>query len=98
MTDHPDMVGGDTRDVTHFMRNVPGLMAKDGADGVFAAALPDGRAVALKIADGADRARPPVMVASLRMLGIDTSTVEPLVMELILGHGRSVGEVRAISP
>ena len=66
MTAHPEMVGGDGRDVTKFMRHVPGLMAKDGADGVFAAALPDGRAVALKIADGANRARPPVMVAALR--------------------------------
>jgi L-asparaginase II len=98
MTEHPDMVGGDGRDVTHFMRNVPGLMVKDGADGVFAAALPDGRAVALKIADGADRARPAVMVAGLRALGIDTSSVEPLVTEWILGHGQRVGEVRAIAP
>ena len=98
MTDHPEMVGGDGRDVTQFMRSVPGLMAKDGADGVFAAALPDGRAVALKIADGANRARPPVMVAALRALGIDTSAVEPLVTEWILGHGQHVGEVRAIAP
>ena len=36
---------------------VPGLVAKDGADGVMAGALPDGRAFALKIADGADGAR-----------------------------------------
>lgn len=98
MTSHPEMVGGDDRDVTHFMRHVPGLMAKDGADGVFAAALPDGRAVALKIADGANRARPTVMVAALRALDIDTSAVEPLVTEWILGHGRHVGEVRAIAP
>jgi L-asparaginase II len=98
MTAHPEMVGGAARDVTVFMRNVPGLMAKDGADGVFAAALPDGRAVALKIADGANRARPPVMVAALRALGIDTSAVEPLVTEWILGHGQHVGEVRAIAP
>jgi L-asparaginase II len=98
MTMHPDMVGGDDRDVTKFMRNVPGLMAKDGADGVFAAALPDGRAVALKIADGGNRARPPVMLAALRALGVDTSAVEPLVVESILGHGRRVGEVRAIAP
>ena len=75
------MVGGDGRDVTHLMRGVPGLMAKDGAEGVFAAALPDGRAVALKIADGASRARPPVMVAALRPLGVDVSAVEPLVVE-----------------
>ncbi|MEP7203887.1 MAG: asparaginase [Ilumatobacteraceae bacterium] len=98
MTEHPEMVGGDGRDVTHFMRGVPGLMAKDGADGVFAAALPDGRTVALKIADGSNRARPPVMVAALRALGIDTSSVEPLVTEWIVGHGEHVGEVRAIAP
>ncbi|HEX2784185.1 MAG TPA: asparaginase [Ilumatobacteraceae bacterium] len=98
MTAHPELVGGDGRDVTKFMRNVPGLMAKDGADGVFAAALPDGRAVALKIADGANRARPPVMVAALRALGIDVSAVEPLVVESVMGHGRRVGEVRAVAP
>ena len=98
MTGHPETVGGIGRDVTQFMRHVPGLMAKDGADGVFAAALPDGRAVALKIADGANRARPPVMVSALRALGIDVSVVEPLVTQWILGHGRPVGEVRAIAP
>ena len=98
MTAHPEMVGGDGRDVTQFMRHVPGLMAKDGADGVFAAALPDGRTVALKIGDGANRARPPVMVAALRALGIDVSAVEPLVTQPVLGHGRPVGEVRAIAP
>jgi L-asparaginase II len=98
MTGYPALVGGDDRDVTKFMRNVPGLMAKDGADGVFAAALPDGRAVALKIADGANRARPPVMVAALRALGVDVSAVEPLVTESIMGHGQRVGEVRAIAP
>ncbi|MEP7045998.1 MAG: asparaginase [Ilumatobacteraceae bacterium] len=98
MTGYPQMVGGLGRDVTHFMRHVPGLMCKDGADGVFAAALPDGRAVALKIADGSDRARPPVMVAALRGLGIDTTEVEPFVVEWILGHGQHVGEVRAIAP
>ena len=98
MTAHPELVGGNDRDVTKFMRHVPGLMAKDGADGVFAAALPDGRAVALKIADGGNRARPPVMLAALRALGIDTSAVEPLVVESILGHGHRVGEVRAIAP
>lgn len=98
MTDHPDLVGGDTRDVTTLMREITGLMAKDGADGVFAAALPDGRAVALKVADGGDRARPPVMVAALRALGVDTSSAAPLVTEPILGHGHPVGEVRAIVP
>jgi L-asparaginase II len=98
MTRHPEMVGGERRDVTHFMRAIPGLMAKDGADGVFAAALPDGCAVALKIADGGNRARPPVMVAALRALGVDTSLVEPLVTEWVVGHGQHVGDVRAVAP
>jgi L-asparaginase II len=98
MTAHPEMVGGPDRDVTHLMRGIPGLMAKDGADGVFAAALPDGRAVAMKIADGANRARPPVMVSALRTLGVDTSAVEPMMTQWILGHGEHVGEVRAIAP
>ncbi|MDO8362128.1 MAG: asparaginase, partial [Actinomycetota bacterium] len=96
MTNHPQMVGGADRDVTHFMRHVPGLMAKDGADGVFAAALPDGRAIALKVADGGDRARPPVMVAAMAAVGIDVTAVAPLVEERIMGHGRQVGTVRAL--
>ena len=62
------------------------------------AALPDGRAVAMKIADGANRARPPVMVAALRALDIDTSAIEARVAQWILGHGEHVGEVRAIAP
>ena len=97
MRSNPVMVGGDDRDVTHFMRHVPGLVAKDGAEGVFAAALPDGRAVALKIADGANRARPPLMLAALRELGVDVTAVEPTVREMVMGHGRAVGEVSALA-
>ena len=95
MTSHPDMVGGPTRDVTRLMRGVPGLMAKDGAEGVYAAALPDGRAVALKVADGANRPRPPLMRAALILLGIDVSAVPAGTFESpVMGHGRVVGEVR----
>ena len=98
MTEHPVLVGGAPRDVTILMQHVPGLMAKDGADGVYAAALPDGRAIAVKIADGGDRARPPVMVAALRRLGVDVSAVAPLLEQTLLGHGRPVGVVRAVAP
>jgi len=97
MTGHPLTVGGDHRDVTEFIRHVPGLMAKDGAEGVFAAALPDGRTVAMKVADGASRAVPAVMVHALETLGVDVRTVDPLVRKRILGHGREVGEVRSIA-
>jgi len=98
MAAFPVMVGGSERDVTVMMQCIPGLMAKDGADGVFAAALPDGRAVAMKIADGGDRARPPVMVAALAALGVDVSALAPLVESKIMGHGQQVGAVRAVAP
>ena len=52
------------RDRAHARR--AGLVAKDGAEGVYAAALPDGRAVAVKIDDGAGRARRPVLAWALR--------------------------------
>ena len=66
------MVGGPRRDVTRLMQLVPGLLVKDGAEGVQVAALPDGRAVAVKIADGGGRARTPVTIAALRSLGVDS--------------------------
>jgi L-asparaginase II len=97
MTSFPEMVGGQERDVTILMRHVPGLLAKDGADGVFAAALPDGRAVAVKIADGGDRARPPVMAAALAQIGVDVGGLAPLIEQKIMGHGRQVGSVRVVN-
>jgi L-asparaginase II len=97
MTSHPDMVGGPERDVSLLMHGVPGLLAKDGAEGVFAVGLPDGRAVALKVADGANRPRPPLMRAALVALGIDVSRVAPSAfVSVVFGHGRPVGEVRIV--
>jgi L-asparaginase II len=98
MSSNPVMVGGTRRDVTVMMQQIPGLMAKDGADAVHAAALPDGRAVAVKIADGGDRARTPVTVAALALAGIDVSELAPLVEERLFGHGKPVGVVRSILP
>ena len=98
MTTHPHLVGGDGREVTALMQAVPGLLAKDGAEGVFAVAMPDGRAVAVKTADGNMRATVPVLLAALRTLGVETSVADPLMVQPIRGHGRRVGEVRAIAP
>ncbi|MEU4246842.1 asparaginase [Amycolatopsis sp. NPDC026612] len=64
---HPELVGGSRRDVTAVMRAVPGLIAKDGFEAVQIAALPDGTAIAFKIADGGDRARYPVLAALLEL-------------------------------
>jgi L-asparaginase II len=95
---HPEMLGGPTRDITRLLQGVPGMIGKDGAEAVYAVALPDGRAVALKIADGANRARPPVMRAALERLGVDISGVDPATWEQpILGHGKPVGVVRALT-
>lgn len=96
IADHPGTVGGEQRDVTRFIRHVPGLIAKDGAEGVFALALADGRAVAVKVADGNARALPAVVVHALEVLGVDTAEVASAVRKSILGHGHVVGEIRSI--
>jgi L-asparaginase II len=96
MRAHPWLVGGTGRDVTALMTAVDGLVAKDGAEGVYAAATADGRAVALKVADGAGRARAPMMVAALRRLGVDAPGFNELETMPVLGHGDRVGEVRAV--
>jgi L-asparaginase II len=93
---HPTWLGGTRRDVSALVAGVPGLIAKDGAEAVYAAALPDGRAVALKIDDGGQRARSPVMVAALRRLGVDVAAVEEQATAPLLGGGRRVGDIRAV--
>jgi L-asparaginase II len=95
MRAHPGLVGGEGRDVTRLIGGVPGLVAKDGAEGVYAAALADGRAVAVKIDDGGERARLPVMVAALRALDLDAPVLSELATTPVLGHGDPVGEVSA---
>lgn len=67
---HPELVGGSRRDVTAVLRAVPGLIAKDGFEAVQVAALPDGTAIAIKIADGGDQARRPVLAAALALCGV----------------------------
>ncbi len=48
----PEHLGGTTRDVTALVRGIDGIVAKDGAEAVYAVGLADGRGVAVKIADG----------------------------------------------
>jgi L-asparaginase II len=90
---HPEWLGGPERPVTRFLRAVPGLVAKDGAEGVFAAALPDGRALALTVLDGSARPVPAVVAKVLAEWGADVGGVGHVP---VLGHGVEVGLVRAI--
>ena len=94
MNAHPQWVGGTGRDVTTLMASLPGVIAKDGAEGVYAVGLPTGEGVALKIADGSSRARAVVVIAVLKRLGVDVSAVEGLATVPVLGHGRAVGAVK----
>lgn len=95
--EHPQWLGGTARDVTALIRGVPGLIAKDGAESVYAVGLPDGRGLAVKIADGNQRARTVVTAAALRALGL--TAYEEVLAELekapVLGHGEPVGAVVA---
>lgn len=96
MRAHPEVVGGSGRDVTRLMQSIPGLLAKDGAEGVYAAALPSGYAMAVKIEDGGNRARIPVLAAMLDRLGIDTGSIADLANPEVLGGGHPVGVIRAV--
>jgi L-asparaginase II len=93
---HPWWVAGTGRDVVRLAAAVPGLIAKDGAEGVFAAALPDGRAVAVKILDGAVRPVRAVVAAALQALGVDAPGLAGAAYTAVLGHGVPVGLVEPV--
>ncbi|MET7670963.1 asparaginase [Micromonospora luteifusca] len=96
MRAHPEIVGGTQADDTRLMRGVPDLLAKVGAEGVIAVALPGVGAVALKIDDGADRARMPVLVSALRRLGVDAPVLTEYAEVPLFGGGVPVGAVRPL--
>ncbi len=97
MRAHPDLVGGPGREVTQLLEGVPGLVAKDGAEGVFAAALPDGSSAAVKVLDGSTRGAVPALVHALRALGVDQPVLDELATSPVLGGGVPVGELHVAS-
>jgi len=92
---NPKYLAGTRRDVTKLMQGVPSLLAKDGAEGVYGIGLGDGRALALKIEDGADRARIVVAMKILqKVMGVVSSEVEAqLDSQELFGGGVPVGKV-----
>lgn len=99
----PRFLGGTGRDVTTLIEGTPGLIAKDGAEGVYAAGLADGRALALKMAEGGggvgggpQRARPVIMAAALRRLAVASTAYEIVEDVPVFGHGQRVGAVVAV--
>ena len=95
MRDYPEWVAGTRRDATALSVGVPGLLIKEGAEGVYVAGLPDGTGIALKIDDGAGRARQVVMAAILARLGIDADIVRDQSSIALFGGPLQVGEIRA---
>ncbi len=93
---YPEYVSGTGHADLAIHRAVPGLVCKGGAEGVFAAGLPDGTGIALKIVDGSDRGRRELMVAILGHLGIRNDALDALATSPVLGHGRPVGQVRVV--
>ena len=81
MQTHPRMVAGPGRLDTVAMENVPDLVSKEGAEGVWLAACatrahgPVG--MALKVEDGAERARSVTGLATLGALGVLDPTADP---------------------
>jgi L-asparaginase II len=94
MRAHPWLVAGTGRDDTRLMDAVEGLLVKGGADGVHVAALPGLGAVALKLDDGGDRGRTPVLTAGLRRLGVPAEPLAPWLLVPVSGGENVVGEIR----
>ena len=103
MRTYPFLVGGPGRDVSRFTAAVPGLVAKDGAEGVYAAGFADGTGVALKVADGSARARPVILLGICEDRWRQDRAGAPDEWALaevrdaghvpVLGHGQPVGAV-----
>ncbi len=95
---YPEYVAGTWRDATKLMQGLPGALAKDGAEGVYGIGLGDGRALALKIDDGAERARIMVAMSILRnVLGVVSQEVDrQLERRTVLGGGLPVGEIESL--
>ena len=95
MRAHPEYVAGTRRPDTWLMRELPGTLSKMGAEAVQALALPDGRALAFKIEDGATRTLGPVLAATLRRMGVDAPVLSRIEDVPLLGGAERVGEIRA---
>lgn len=96
--EYPEYASGSRRDEALLLRALPGTIGKAGAEACYAVALPDGRAVALKIDDGGERARAVVMAAALRRLGVEHPILDEVGEHPVFGGGRPVGTVRPTLP
>jgi L-asparaginase II len=94
----PYLVGGRGRLDTDLMSAVEGLVVKQGAEAIVCAAVvPRGLGVAVRVADGGDRATGPLLIEALRQLDVvDASQLGRLAAHAapaVLGGGKAVGRL-----
>lgn len=97
MRSHPQLVGGNGVIDSEVMRQLPGSLAKMGAEGLIAFALADGRAFAVKVRDGAERAVAPALLGLLRVAGVAVpdALAEEGSPRLLRSHDHApIGELR----
>lgn len=93
MRAHPHLIAGTGRFDTELMENTD-LVAKGGAEGMFACGSPEGWGVAIKVSDGAGRAIRPAALSVLVRRGVGVSiAAHSEVRDL---HGEVVGEVEGL--
>jgi L-asparaginase II len=101
MRAHPTLVAFTGALDTELMRAEDGLVAKIGAEGVLAVGLPDGRGLAVKVADGAMRALDPAgVVLCQEVLGLRCSggALDSLARPVVVNsRGDRVGSGRAVA-
>lgn len=97
MTARPDLIGGRAAVDTRLMQGDGRIVAKRGAEAVFAAGV-SGRGtslgVAVKVSDGGDRADGPIAAAVLQQLGC--AVADDLLEPAVLGGGRPQGSLRVV--
>jgi L-asparaginase II len=91
MRARPELVGGKAATDTVVMQQLPGWLAKSGAEGLLCAVSPDGRGFALKVEDGNGRAVRPA-------LGVVLGRPELGSVELKNSLGEVVGELLVEPP
>lgn len=92
MATYPEMVSGDGKACTSLMQAMAGKVTlKGGAEGFYVAILPEQRlGIALKIVDGAERAKEAAITALLLRLGV-LEHGHPAVAEFLTGPIRNCG-------
>jgi L-asparaginase II len=96
MRANPYLVAGRRREDTAIMQTVSTLVVKSGAEALICAVdVEGGLGVAVKVADGGDRAAPPALLRVLELLGVvsraEMGALDRYARPWVTGGGRRVG-------